>query len=242
MSYEIYGLYCPQTGALRYIGAAVSAAERLQRHLSDSKRQFRPVHLWLRELMAAGLVPEVRILDRVTDWDTAEREAISRARSEGHDLLNVADGGAEPHCPLEVRQSNGRVVARLVHRNPYRRRLWELKRAIASAVKEGLLSDDGLDKLATLAERRPDLLPESVLCALRARARARVSRWKCPLCGSPKVQISLPAWHREYGLDDQPGSLEYIATDADADVMWWYCEACEMCEDGLPELNEPEDT
>lgn len=70
--------------------------------------------------------------------------------------------------------------------------------------------------------------------------RARVSRWRCPECGSPKVQIGLPAWHREYGLDGEPGELEYVETDAAADVMWWYCEDCGETESGLPELNDPD--
>lgn len=69
---------------------------------------------------------------------------------------------------------------------------------------------------------------------------SRVSRWRCPKCGSPRVQIGLPAWHREYGLDDQPGELEYVETDAAADVLWWYCEACEETDGGLPELNDPD--
>lgn len=67
---------------------------------------------------------------------------------------------------------------------------------------------------------------------------ARISRWKCPSCGSPKVQISLPTWYREYGLDDQPGELEMVETDSAADVLWWWCEDCQETESGLPELNE----
>lgn len=55
-------------------------------------------------------------------------------------------------------------------------------------------------------------------------------RWKCPECGSLKVQIGLPAWHYE-GRD----SLVYVETDAEADIMWWYCEDCQETDSGQPE-------
>ena len=45
-----------------------------------------------------------------TDWQKAERKWIAHYRSLGP-LLNLADGGDEPHCPIDVRRSNGAKVA-----------------------------------------------------------------------------------------------------------------------------------
>lgn len=57
------------------------------------------------------------------------------------------------------------------------------------------------------------------------------SRWKCPECGSTKVQIGLPAWHTE----TQDYELTYVETDAEADIMWWYCPDCDESDSGAPE-------
>jgi rubrerythrin len=59
-------------------------------------------------------------------------------------------------------------------------------------------------------------------------------RWKCPLCGSKKIQVGLPAWHYE----SKNHSLEYIETDVEADIMWWFCESCGESAGGCPEENE----
>lgn len=57
------------------------------------------------------------------------------------------------------------------------------------------------------------------------------SRWKCPECGSHDVQISLPTWYRE----KTDGQLEFVETDAEADVMWWYCPDCDESGMGQPD-------
>jgi hypothetical protein len=153
---EIYGLYCPRTGALRYIGKARRASARLRQHLRECRRRDYPVHRWIRKLLAEGLMPRVEVLARTPDWRTAEREAIQKARAEGLDLLNVADGGDEPFCSLEVRRANGRATAwRLhsVHSDPRRRRLWKLKQALGHALRDGVVSAETKAKMRA----RPDL-------------------------------------------------------------------------------------
>lgn len=45
------------------------------------------------------------------DWRADEVRLISEAKANGARLLNVAEGGDEPFCSLEVRQANGRKVA-----------------------------------------------------------------------------------------------------------------------------------
>lgn len=57
-------------------------------------------------------------------------------------------------------------------------------------------------------------------------------KWKCPACGSPDIQISLPTWFHEY----ENGSLEMVEPDAEADIKWFYCETCDFTDDGEPSL------
>lgn len=105
---QIYALTCPETGAIRYIGKARVASDRLKRHLSDAKRKRTPVQCWIDSLANRGLMPVLNILAECEDWVTAERHAIAYARSMGLKLLNLADGGNEPYCSPEVRAANGR--------------------------------------------------------------------------------------------------------------------------------------
>jgi hypothetical protein len=108
---EIYGLLDPGTGELRYIGKANNSRKRLASHLRDSRRRDTPVYRWIRKLLSKGLAPELVVLAECDDWKAKEIELIAKARGFGFRLLNVADGGDEPHCPMEVRRKNGRKSA-----------------------------------------------------------------------------------------------------------------------------------
>lgn len=171
----IYALTCPDTGSIRYVGKAKDPEERLKRHIRDSKngRLDFPVNRWVRELYDRGAIPGLLILYETVDWNRDERLAIAKARADGADLLNVAAGGNEPACSTEVRAMNGRLVAKIVHGDPARKRLWNLKRAIGSAIRAGLVSEGRMQMLRDLAERRPDLALGRIITATRAQARAR---------------------------------------------------------------------
>lgn len=99
----IYGLY-DQSGKLRYIGKANNPEKRLASHMRDSVRRDTPVYRWIRK----NGKPEMRILESdCADWRESERRLISEARVSGANLLNVAEGGDEPHCSIETRRANG---------------------------------------------------------------------------------------------------------------------------------------
>ena len=106
----LYVLKDPRTNAIRYTGKANHAGKRLASHLRDAKRRNTPLHRWIRELAAIGLIPIIDTALEVSEaeWPVAEQAWISILRDDGHDLLNVAPGGDQPHCPREVRQANGR--------------------------------------------------------------------------------------------------------------------------------------
>jgi hypothetical protein len=70
----------------------------------------------------------------------------------------------------------------------------------------------------------------AVLAEVNAPRPHAESRWACPKCKSLNVQVALPAWHRETaGLN-----LEFVETDAEADVLFWFCEDCEESDSGMP--------
>lgn len=100
----IYGLF-DANGELRYIGKANDPKKRLASHMRDARRRDTPVYRWIRKNGA----PILEVLeDNCEDWKASERRLIAEARSRGDKLLNVADGGDEPLCPIEVRRENGR--------------------------------------------------------------------------------------------------------------------------------------
>lgn len=100
---SIYGLY-DASGNLRYIGKAINPTKRLNGHTRDANRKNTPVCAWIRK----HGTPEMRILERdCVDWEASEREWIAKAREAGENLLNIADGGNQPYCSVEVRRQNG---------------------------------------------------------------------------------------------------------------------------------------
>lgn len=109
----IYGLTDPRDGAIRYIGKANNAKKRLAGHLRDSRRRRTPVYAWINKLRALGMAPGLVEMAQCEgdDWKDQERRLIAEHRPSGR-LLNVAEGGDEPHCPVEVRRENGRGAAK----------------------------------------------------------------------------------------------------------------------------------
>lgn len=94
---QVYGLYDPITGELRYIGKTKCAKTRLSIHLSPSHLSKRNHRVnWIKSVLAKGLKPEFRILeDCHSDMElvAAERRWIAKLRSEGARLTNSTDGG-----------------------------------------------------------------------------------------------------------------------------------------------------
>ena len=106
---EIYGLFDPDTGELRYVGKAKDSGKRFKRHI-DERRLNRPVNLWVRSLIASGKVPALKVLEVVEDdkWEEAERRLIAEHRKTSK-LLNLADGGAMPGQTEEQRKKAARA-------------------------------------------------------------------------------------------------------------------------------------
>lgn len=109
----IYGLYDPDSGALRYIGKTNNPRRRIGQHVRDCRRGCSEKDRWVSALLSQGKRPELRILELANDWEEAERRLIAEHQDEN--LLNVASGGV-PLWVDKARRSgkmHRRVMARL---------------------------------------------------------------------------------------------------------------------------------
>jgi hypothetical protein len=148
---EIYGLFDPRSGELRYIGKAANAERRLKSHKRDAKRRTTPVYVWMRDLAQAGMSPALKVLETTgADWQSVERRLIAKHLEAGADLLNLAPGGNEPSCSTAVRAENGRKVA--ASRDKV---IWRIKRDLGDFLKRGYLSEHTKEKMRQAARAKP---------------------------------------------------------------------------------------
>lgn len=97
----IYGLSCPDTGMLRYIGQTWYARSRQWQYGNlPNNRGNRPVCAWVRKLLKQGKRPKFFVIETTDKPDEREALAIKVAREHGFAILNLADGG----------QQNGHLV------------------------------------------------------------------------------------------------------------------------------------
>lgn len=155
---EIYEILDPRDGSVRYIGKANDAAKRFKQHLRESRYRT-PLYDWIAKLRSDGLVPSFRVARTCADaaWRECEKEAIANARSEGVRLLNLAAGGDEPYCSPEVRSENGRKAAVIRERDPIAAFIFNAKRTLGTALRQGNVSENTKAKMRLAAQRRPDL-------------------------------------------------------------------------------------
>ena len=100
----IYGLYCPVTDRLHYVG---KSSTNLFRPLSHMSRSHSPkIREWVNELKELGLKPEIKILEEVEfieHLSDREKYWIQKSITEGCYLLNVALNTAKNLMTEEVR-------------------------------------------------------------------------------------------------------------------------------------------
>lgn len=161
---SIYGLY-DATGNLRYIGKANDPAKRLAGHMRDCRTRDTPVYRWIRK----NGRPRMEVLEaECVDWREAERRSIAEARARGDKLLNVADGGDEPHCPMAVRRENGRrsngpgSYWEKVRTDEYTALIHRAKTLMPNIVKtlEKYGADDGAERIKSKMRNMARAMPE----------------------------------------------------------------------------------
>lgn len=153
----IYALCEPDTMEVRYIGKANDCRKRLLSHLRDRSRRKTPLYDWINSIVADGKEPVLKILEHSEDWALSEKRLISSYRESGANLLNVAHGGNEPFCSAEQRASNGRNLAKKIHNDPKLKRIWEIKRVLGAALRNGHLSEKTRLSMRDAAKKNPKL-------------------------------------------------------------------------------------
>ena len=61
----IYGLKCPKTNIIRYVGKSKNPEKRIIRHIWNATKKTENIHLarWINKLMVSGLKPILEILE-----------------------------------------------------------------------------------------------------------------------------------------------------------------------------------
>lgn len=101
----IYGLACPDTGEVRYIGKAVNTRKRYDSHMRERRRRT-PLYDWLGSMRSKGKAPVMVELASAFDWEATERTIIAQYRADGAKILNVADGGDQPKSNSDRNREN----------------------------------------------------------------------------------------------------------------------------------------
>jgi hypothetical protein len=155
---EIYGLFDPRVGEIRYIGKAVDSEKRLRGHLRETRRKT-PLYSWIEKLRRQGVSPGVRVLAHAItqDWQSLEMLLIEQYRASNVGLLNVADGGDEPYCPAEVRSANGHKLCDEIANNPLMARIVQNKRILSNALRRGSLSEVAKNNMRMSAALCPEI-------------------------------------------------------------------------------------
>lgn len=92
---QLYGLYCPYTDELRYVGITTGLlSTRLSGHLRNPTNG--KIALWFKELKSNNKKPIIKLIreyDTYEDLLNAEIKEIKENREKTSKLLNIADGG-----------------------------------------------------------------------------------------------------------------------------------------------------
>lgn len=165
----IYGI-AGADQVVRYVGKSNDVQRRFKDHLSEQERGY-PLYRWLRKRTRLNEKVECVVLACAIgkDWQSLEKAMIKQYREDGFKLLNVADGGDEPHmtkeqrqeagrklvCPLEVRQANGRKVSAAIQADPVRAYVHKLRLKLSQAWQRGDLPQEVKEKLLGAALKDP---------------------------------------------------------------------------------------
>ncbi len=153
---EVYGIFDPVSGELRYVGKARCAQSRFKAHLRERRRKT-PLYLWMQKTLQARHVPIMRVLAVVEQsaWQFEERRIIFEARLGTRRLLNVAAGGDRPDCPAQTRRINAATATRKRTATPKQKAIWRLKLLLGQGLKAGYVNNAVREKLRRIARLDP---------------------------------------------------------------------------------------
>jgi hypothetical protein len=120
MSVFIYGLRCPLTNAIRYIGKSINPEKRRAGHVSAASGARYDHHTarWLRKILKLDMLPEIVVLEEVpvgTGWQSVEKRWIAYGRQQGWPLTNSTSGGEgldyiDPEAEAAYRKNLSRAM------------------------------------------------------------------------------------------------------------------------------------
>ena len=157
--FQLYGIYCPCTGELRYIGITTGLlSTRLSGHLRNPTNG--KIALWFNELKKNNKKPLIKLINKYNSYEellTSEINEIKRNRESSTNLLNVADGGdinpmfGKTHTEeskLKI-SLNNKGLKRTIEQNEQRRelltKLWdneEWSNNLKSKMSENMLGNE----------------------------------------------------------------------------------------------------
>lgn len=113
----IYGLVDPRNGKLRYVGKSTRGLMgRFREHEDEARCEKTHKANWLRQLLATGAHPLVKLLECVgspEELDRAERRWIALYRTfNGNQLTNATDGGDGGAVSAEAKQRRDESIRR----------------------------------------------------------------------------------------------------------------------------------
>ncbi len=115
---KIYGLVCPFSGDIRYIGkTSQTLRRRLTNHLAEARNKSNcHRQRWLRLCLEAKKIPQIFLLEEVeygASWQEREIAWIAKAREIGLDLTNQTSGGEGVHldCPEAIARHKKNLAA-----------------------------------------------------------------------------------------------------------------------------------
>jgi hypothetical protein len=93
--FELYGLFCPYTDEIKYIGITKNGLRsRLNQHLNSPTNQF--ISSWFNDLNSDDKIPVIKLIKECNTYEEllqSEIKEIKKYRKLGFDLYNLADGG-----------------------------------------------------------------------------------------------------------------------------------------------------
>jgi predicted GIY-YIG superfamily endonuclease len=93
--YELYGLYCPISNNLMYVGITTNGLkQRLRGHLKSPTNHL--MENWILGLKLLNTKPEIKLIKECIDYNDllkSEIDEIKKCRNEKIGILNIADGG-----------------------------------------------------------------------------------------------------------------------------------------------------
>ena len=112
MQYNFYILTSTkESDRIRYVGVTTKTLkQRFYQHKHNAlrKNKSQPVHKWMYSHINDGYEINITKIDECdeTKWEETEKYWISYYKEQGHDLLNISDGGCDV-ITKEMRKKNG---------------------------------------------------------------------------------------------------------------------------------------